>query len=517
MRGLLSLVALPGTLLATFGGRLPTLLATFGGRLPTPCGSCLCRGCGRPLRVDGLMISPPTVGHPSPRTFPGSSRAAELDQPTREGLVAAGVAVGAGLVVLMWWADTSPASVQGAGAWLTAAGRITGLLGTYLIVVGVLLMSRVTWLDRLIGMDRLAMWHRRNAEYSVTLLVAHAVLTIWGYAVTAHEGVIRETRSVVLSYPDMLTATVALGLMVVIGVISARAIRRRISYQAWYFIHLYAYLALALSFAHQFATGADFATHPFNRAAWIALYAGVGLLLVVYRVVKPLRDGFRHRLRVFRMVREGPHTVSVYLRGRRLEELRAESGQFFMWRFLTRDGWWQAHPYSLSVAPNGQWLRVTVKALGDHSRDLPRLRRGTPVLAEGPYGAFTSRRRRLRKVLLIGGGVGITPLRALFESLPGSGRDITLLYRARTTGDIVFRAELDAIAKARHARVGYLVGSSTEHPDYLTGAHLRSLLPDITAHDIYVCGPPGMVQVIEDALQEIGVPRRQVHTENFEL
>src|SRR5579872_671779 len=107
-----------------------------------------------------MITSPPEVRHGGAPTFPGSSPMAELDQTTREGLVAAVVGVGAGLVLLMWWADTSPASVQGAGAGLTAAGRVTGLLGTYLIVVGVLLMSRVTWLDRLIGMDRLAMWHR---------------------------------------------------------------------------------------------------------------------------------------------------------------------------------------------------------------------------------------------------------------------------------------------------------------------------------------------------------------------
>jgi predicted ferric reductase len=440
-----------------------------------------------------------------------------LDQPTREGLVAAVIAVGAALVLLMWWADTTPASVQGTGPWLTAAGRVTGLLGTYLVVVGVLLMSRVSWLDRLIGMDRLAVWHRRNGEYSITLLVAHAVLIIWGYAVTAHEGLLRETTSVVLSYTDMLAATVGLGLMVVIGIISARAIRRRISYQAWYFIHLYAYLALALSFAHQFATGADFTTHPLNRAAWITLYAGVGGLLVAYRVVKPVRDGFRHRLRVARITRESAESVSVYLTGRDLHLLAAESGQFFMWRFLTRAGWWQAHPYSLSAAPNGEWLRVTVKGLGDHSRDLPRLCRGTRVLAEGPYGAFTSQRRRLRRVLLIGGGVGITPLRALFESLPGRGRDITLLYRARTVEEVMFRTELDRIAEARHARVVYVVGSRAEHPEYLTARHLRSLVPDITAHDIYVCGPSSMLDTVEVALDQLRVPRRQIHSENFEL
>ncbi|MGH9058621.1 MAG: ferric reductase-like transmembrane domain-containing protein, partial [Acidimicrobiales bacterium] len=322
---------------------------------------------------------------PPGRAAPPSTVAA-LDQPTREALVAAVIGAGALVVCALWWRDTTPASVHGFGPWLTAAGRVTGLVGTYLVVIEVLLMGRVPWLDRLIGMDRLAVWHRRNGEYSIGLLVAHAALTIWGYGVTAHAGLVSETKVVVFTYTDMLAATVGLALLVLVGLISARGLRRRVSYHTWYFIHLYTYLALALSFAHQFATGVDFATHPLNRAVWIGLYAAVGLLLVTYRVGKPVRDTLRHRLRVARVVEEGPRFISVYVTGRRLADLRAQSGQFFMWRFLTRDGWWQAHPYSLSAAPNGQWLRLTVKDLGDHSSGLARLRRGTRVMSEGPYG-----------------------------------------------------------------------------------------------------------------------------------
>jgi predicted ferric reductase len=446
-----------------------------------------------------------------------SSSLAKLDQPTREGLVAAVVGAGAVLVCLMWWLDTSPASVRGLGPWLTAAGRVTGLVGTYLVVVEVLLMGRVAWLDRLIGMDRLAVWHRRNGEYSITLLVAHAVLTIWGYAVTAHTGVVSETRSVIFTYTDMLAATVGLGLLVVVGVISARGIRRRVSYHTWYFIHLYTYIALALSFAHQFATGVDFATHPLNRALWIAMYGVVGGLLVSYRVGKPLRDAARHRLRVAEVVREGPGQTSIYVTGDRLADLRAESGQFFMWRFLTRDGWWQAHPYSLSAAPNGQWLRLTVKQLGDHSGALADLRPGVRVLSEGPYGAFTERRRTRRKVLLIGAGVGITPLRALFESLPGGPGDVTLIYRARTTADVTFRRELEDIAGARRAQVHYLIGRSGQHPDYLTAAHLLRLVPDVARRDVFLCGPPIMSTATVGALQAAGVLRRHIYREDFEL
>ncbi len=443
--------------------------------------------------------------------------AIRLTQPARESLVASLVALGAAGVIYMWWRDTAPASVGGLGPWLTAAGRVTGLVGTYLIVVEVLLMGRVPWLDRMIGMDRLAVWHRRNGEYAICLLIAHAVLTIWGYAVTAHEGLIKETTSVVLSYPDMLAATVGLGLLVAVGILSARAVRRRVTYQTWYFVHLYTYIALALSFAHQFNTGVDFATHPLNRVIWIVMYGGVAALLIGYRVVKPLANMARHRFVVVGTVGEGPGLTSVYVSGQRLWEFDAEAGQFFMWRFLTRDGWWQAHPFSLSAAPNGRWLRLTAKTLGDHSGGLAGLRPGTRVMLEGPYGSFTRHRRRRRKVLLIGAGVGITPLRALFELFSVPGGDVVLIYRGRNPNELALRGEIDQIAAVRKAKVFYLVGSREEHPEYLTPAHLQLIVRDVRQRDVYVCGPPGFTEMVGSSLRHLGVPSRQIHTESFEL
>jgi predicted ferric reductase len=453
-------------------------------------------------------IAPRDVG------LPGALRPT---QGARESFVAAIVALGALGVAYMWWHDTTPASVQGLGPWLTAAGRVTGLVGTYLVVVEVLLMGRVPWLDRMIGMDRLAVWHRRNGEYAICLLVAHAVLIIWGYAVTAHEGLVKETTSVILSYPDMLAATVGLGLLVLIGVLSARAVRRRVSYHTWYFIHLYTYIALALSFAHQFNTGVDFATHPVNRAIWVLMYGSVAALLIGHRVVKPIANMARHRFVVVGTVSEGPGLTSVYVSGQRLWELDAEAGQFFMWRFLTREGWWQAHPFSLSAAPNGRWLRLTAKTLGDHSGQLDRLRPGTRVMLEGPYGSFTRHRRRRRKVLLVGAGVGITPLRALFETFAIPGADVALIYRASTPDELALRREIDQIAAKRKAKVFYLVGSREEHPEYLTPAHLQLIVRDVRQRDVYLCGPPGFTGMVGTSLRELGVPGRQIHTESFEL
>jgi ferredoxin-NADP reductase len=221
-------------------------------------------------------------------------------------------------------------------------------------------------------------------------------------------------------------------------------------------------------------------------------------------------------MRVAAVTRENANTVSVYVTGHSIGRLRAESGQFFRWRFLTRDLWWAANPYSLSAAPRPDTLRITVKMGGDHSRSLLTLAPGTRVFAEGPYGGMTADCRRRRKVLLIAGGVGITPLRALFESLPGRPGDVTLLYRARTEHDLVLRAEIESIAQRRGSRVHYLMGPSrADHHDHLATRRLAGLVPNLREHDVYLCGPETMMAATRRALIEAGVPRRHIHHESF--
>ena len=424
------------------------------------------------------------------------------------------IGFGAFAVIVLWWQDTIV--VTGWGGWLTNAGRITGLLAGYAIVVLLALMARVPAVERGMGTDRLVRWHAMGGRYTVSLAVAHTLLIIWGYAVTAHTNVIHQSATLISSYPDVLMATVAVLLLVGVGIVSARAARRRMSYETWHFIHLYTYLAVALAFSHQFSTGADFISNRPARWLWSTLYITVAALLMWYRLLVPILAAFRHQLRVIGVYPEAASTFSVYLQGRYLEEMGAEPGQFFRWRFLTRDLWWAANPYSLSAPPNHDQLRITVKAAGGHSAALRHLRPGTRVLAEGPYGAFTATRRRRRKVLLIGGGVGITPLRSLFETLPGAPGDITLIYRASTPNELILQKELDAIAEHRGNRVHYLVGARRKgHNDVLSANRLMRLVPDLKHHDVYLCGPDGMTTAIKHSLHQAGVPRRHIHHESF--
>jgi ferredoxin-NADP reductase/DMSO/TMAO reductase YedYZ heme-binding membrane subunit len=448
------------------------------------------------------------------RRVPATPGPVRTDPPwTRQELVLATIAAGAVAVLALWWASTP--SVSGLGDILTSAGDICGLLAGYGVVVLVALMARLPPLERGVGSDRLARWHAAGGRYVVCLVVAHALLIIWGYAVTAHTSLIAESGTLMTSYADVLMATVAGFLLLGIGIISARAARRRMRYETWYYLHFYTYLAIALAFSHQFAQGPQFVSSLPARFAWSAMYAIVAALVVWYRIVTPLVKLVRHRFRVIGVRQEAADVISVYIGGRGLEELRAQPGQFFRWRFLDRDLWWQSHPYSLSALPNRDMLRITVRQRGDHSSALAALRPGTRVIAEGPFGALVPARTR-RRVLLLAGGVGITPLRTMFAALPAG--KVTLVYRASDPRDIVFRDELDAIAADRGGRVHYVTGTREQRgDDPLSSAHLQAMIPDLRRHEVYLCGPPGMTETAIDALRAAGVPRSRIHHESFEF
>lgn len=391
--------------------------------------------------------------------------------------------------------------------------RLTGLEAGYAVLAALLLMARIPALDRQVGSDQLARLHAWAGRWIVGTAVAHTVLAILGYANLANRSIPGEIADLNTQNADVLLATVALGLFLLVAVTSVRAARKRLQYETWHMVHLYTYLAIALSFAHQFSTGADFRSTG-ARVIWSAMYLAVTIALLRYRVFEPLRVNWRHRLRVTDVHLESPDTVSVYLTGRALDRLDVRPGQFFRWRFATRGLWWTATPYSLSAPASADGLRITARMVGRHSNQLKTLPAGTRVFVDGPYGALTSQQAHHRSAVLIAGGVGIAPLRALFETLPAT--DITLLYRASSPAGLLLSEELNTVARQRHATVHYLTGHRRPgDADPLSAASLRRLLGNLRGRDIYLCGPPGMTASVRRALHELRVDDADIHEETF--
>src|SRR5665647_3480792 len=206
----------------------------------------------------------------------------------------------------------------GASSAWTATGRLTGLVSSDLVLLQLLAMARIPFVERAVGQDTLARWHRLLGFSSINLLLAHAVTITIGYALRVRSGFFTELWSLVTTAPGMLLATAGTGLFVLVAVTSVRMARRRLRYESWHLLHLYAYLAGLLALPHQLWTGADFIASPLARAYWWTLYGLALVSVLIFRVALPLRTSLRHRLVVTRVVAEAPGVVSVHIGGANL-------------------------------------------------------------------------------------------------------------------------------------------------------------------------------------------------------
>ena len=420
--------------------------------------------------------------------------------------------VAANLLVVEVWFVTGGA---GKNSVLTVA-KFFGLHAALVMMFQLLLVARVPWLDRRLGMDRLTAWHRWLGFALLWTVVLHATFVVVGYA-TLYDNPLLGTFFDLAGVPAGLLGVLAAAVIVAVATASMRFIRRRLPYEVWHGIHLALYTALVLALCHQFLEGTTFTAAAWSTAYWWGLWGLVLTALVTFRLIVPLWRNARHRFRVTAVVPESDRVVSVYVTGRDLHRLPARAGQFCIWRFPGHNRWWRANPFSLSAAPDGRTLRLTAKAAGDASARLRHLPVGARVFVEGPYGAFTTANRRRETTLLIAGGVGITPVRALLEELTGP---TTVLYRVRTPAEAVLLDEVHPLAEAHGGVVHLLTGrTGAGHPPYEPFApqHLAALVPDIRDRDVYVCGPPAMTAAVRHSLRALRVPREQIHTERFSL
>jgi predicted ferric reductase len=395
-------------------------------------------------------------------------------------------------------------------------GRFLGLHAALLMIFQLVLVARLPWLDRRIGMDRLTIWHRWNGFALFWVVLLHPTFVLLGYATYYHSSMFKEFSNLAGMAPSLL-GMLAAGLVVIAAGLSIRFARRRLSYEAWHAIHVVLYVAVTFALIHQAYEGSTFKMSALTTIYWWTLWTLALAALIVGRVIMPFWRNARHQFRVAAVVPESDNVVSVYVTGRNLEQLPARAGQFFIWRFLGHNSWWKANPFSMSAAPDGRTLRLTAKAVGSTSAGLRNLPVGTRVFAEGPYGAFTTIHRTKPATLLIAGGVGVTPIRALLEELTGP---TVVLYRVHTPAEAVLLGELQALARARGAQLHVLTGrtgAGSPPNTPFAPANLIAGVPDIRDRDVFVCGPPAMTSAVLRSLRELGVPRRQVHSERFGL
>jgi len=426
------------------------------------------------------------------------------------------------IVLGIWIADQGLASLTTLDRAIGSLGLLTGLISWHLMILQVLLLARIPWVEKAWGHDLLTHRHRWVGFASFWFMLAHVGAYLIERSERAGGAVLQAWWQLFVLDSWMLWATAGTILIMVVVALSIRAARRSVRYEPWHLLHLYAYLGMALALPHQLADGADF-HQTWTQVYWWTCYLGSLGAVLIFRVGLPIWRSAYHKMTVASVDVEAPGVVSVNVRGRHLDRMGTESGQFFIWRFRDGPGWTRGNPYTISAAPRDDAMRVTIQAVGDGSERAARLMPGTAVYVEGPYGTMTARRRRHPHLLLIAAGVGITPIRALLEDVPTGPGDNALIYRYTDEQHAIFRPEIDRLAAARGVTVHYLPGPRRHDGSWQAAGpaatsdadRLRRLFPQVADADIFVCGPPKWIGAICRSAMRSGAQRRDIHSEDF--
>lgn len=424
--------------------------------------------------------------------------------------------------VLLVWSSTTTFISGDISLWLHNFGLLFGLLATFFALTQFMLMGRITWIERSFGLDHLASYHRINGYLAIGFIVLHPIFVTLSHALISKRNLFAEYSYSITHDPYVWLAFIAEILFLTVAVSSMYIARKRLKFETWYFVHLMVYAAIVLASFHQFAIGSSFAgsIHPLARGYWIGLYAFVAANVLIWRFALPLLNLSVHRFRIERVVHETVSTTSLYIRVNKLEEWRSRPGQFVLVRIFAKGFWWQEHPFSLSWIPHDNMVRLTIRHVGDYTNRMAKLKPGAFVMISGPFGRFTSVVAETNKRLFIAGGVGITPIRSLIEQAVDEKIPSVLIYANRTPRDVVFADELRKFSDKELKIIDVFSEppqSYKGHTGYVSSAMIQRLVPDVAERDVYLCGPPLMMEKLLADLTELKIPARQIHYERFSL
>ncbi|WEO78895.1 ferredoxin reductase family protein [Cryobacterium sp. SO2] len=405
---------------------------------------------------------------------------------------------------------------------VSALGIVTGLVGTDLILVMLVLAARIPFIDRTVGQDVAMAQHRRLGKPALYLILAHGVLLTAGYALSDGSNVFAETISL-FNTPDMASAYLGVGLLVAVVVSSLVAVRRRFPYEVWHAIHLLSYAAVLVALPHQLSAGGVLADGTVQRVYWLALYVLAFGSIGWFRFVVPVIRSYRHAITVSGIEAIAPGVVSIHLAGRHLDRLQTAGGQYAIWRFWTGGTWWHAHPISFSAVPTATSARITVRDLGAGSRALASVRPGTRVSIEGPYGLFTDAARTSPHLAVVAAGIGITPIRSLLEHSRLTPGEATVLLRGTDDSQSYLWDEVGALSRTAGSAIYAMIGPRPRGLDtwmsaeaLSAGVTISSVFPRLADSDLYVCGPQAWTDLVVRDAKAAGLPDRQIHVERFD-
>lgn len=415
-------------------------------------------------------------------------------------------------------AVVEPASEQEPHTFLELLADNFGIVGFTIVCLQFVIAARLRWVEWPFGLDMLFQFHRAMAMFAGVLLVSHPLLMVL-------DGETDLVMTLEATWPIQL-GRLTLGVLLALIATSLFWRRCHLNFEQWRASHnALTVTLLLLASIHSLFAGDDLKTWPM-RAMWAGLLA---MALVAYAHHKFMWHRRTSAWYEVSDVRQETHdTWTLVLKpvgqGAAFSYL---PGQF---HFITLYGSGippEEHPFSISSSPGDQGvLASTIKESGDFTQTIKHTKRGDRALVRGPYGRFCHLLApSADRLVFVAGGVGITPFISMLRYMRDSGEwcPTVVLYASKTEQDILFRAELDAIAQQSggQVRVVHILSRAGEswlgEQGRLDDERLRRYTSPFTGNRFYVCGPPPMIRSAVALLNQAGVDSRCVHSELFAL
>jgi len=422
-------------------------------------------------------------------------------------LILIGLILASILFIVIIWSRTVTAGLP-PGVYLHDLGRLVALSGFLLILFQYVLSSRVKFIERGIGLDRLFEMHRRVGAVGLVLLLMHPVLLTLSERIQGYATPLSVIKTVGL-----------LGLLLLLVAAGAAILYAKLpwKYEIWTKIHKAGYLVFPLGFVHSLYLGSDLRSQPL-KFFWLLL-GGTYLAILLHKLWNRIHLR-RHPFKVKGVLQESHDTWSLEFEG----NLRMhQPGQFMILQLLRNGKVSGPHPFTISSAPTRAGLTITAKAVGDFTSTLPQTAISDIALIDGPFGVFSFLNHDAPKLVFLAGGIGITPFMSMLRYIYDKRLDkaVTLLWGNKTLRDILFREELEKMVSERPSwKVVHVLSRDRDWPGEKGHVDMEKLGRYVTGvHDseFFLCGPPQMRIDLERDLKKLGVSRRKIHYERFSL
>lgn len=402
------------------------------------------------------------------------------------------------------------------GTLPAAVGRMIALYALVLMLLQPALALRIRFLDRIFGLDQLLKAHRFAGMAALTLAFLHPLLIY--FEATRRAGPMNTGL-----WPEALGGICLAGLWLLV-VSSCWRKFVVMKYEQWLKLHRYTAPIVLLGLVHMFVLAPDM------RQGWLALFWSVMLilwagLLVVHKLVLPSQ---RAAIESFVVVSASAAAEKIW----RIDLKPVDDqvpfgfipGQFAFLSFNNAEPGQEEHPFTIASAPvQSAGLQFLIKEDGDWTAKLNMVRAGDMVRVSGPFGVFSPWRHDVNRLILIAGGIGITPMLSILRQLreEKSALAVKLIWTFQSSSGAPCLEEIEGMRQAVPAFEFVKIATREPSADKSVSARLdqptlAKLLPEYQSGTLLlVCGPTRMMHDIRKGLSGLGYPHSAILSEEF--